>query len=154
MNTISTYLEHDHRRCDDQYTMAEAEVARRQWDSARTEFKRFAVLFDLHLEKEERVLFPQMDRMLGNAAGPTTVMRTEHGYLRAIVRRMGQALAARDSDSFFDEADALRMLMRQHNLKEEAVLYPMADRLLHARAAEITARMDELDARDELSSIA
>lgn len=145
MNAISLYLEHDHRRCDDQYTMAEAEVARRQWDSARIEFNRFVTLFDRHLDKEERVLFPQLDRMLGNAAGPTSVMRTEHGYLRAIVGRMAQALATRDSNSFFDEADALRMLMRQHNLKEEAVLYPMADRLLHLRADEIKAKMDALD---------
>jgi len=40
------------------------------------------------------------------------------------------ALEHRDSASFCDFADHLRMLMRQHNLKEENVLYPMAERLL------------------------
>ncbi|MET0322139.1 MAG: hemerythrin domain-containing protein [Duganella sp.] len=149
MNAISQYLERDHRRCDDQYTLAEAEVARRQWESARTEFTRFTVLFLLHLDKEERVLYPQMDRMLGNAAGATTVMRTEHAYMRAIIGRMARTLVARDSNRFFDEADSLRRLMRQHHLKEEAVFYPMADRLLHPRADEVTARMDALDALAE-----
>jgi hemerythrin-like domain-containing protein len=147
MSKISTYLEQDHRRCDDQYTMAEAEVARRQWDSAAIEFARFSALFGRHLDKEDRVLFPAIDRMLGNAAGATVVMRTEHRLLRAIVARMAYALSHRDSTRFFDEADALRKLMRLHHLKEEAVLYPMADQLLCQRAHDIKARMDALDAQ-------
>jgi hemerythrin-like domain-containing protein len=146
MSEISTYLEQDHRRCDDQYTMAEAEVARRQWDSAAIEFARFGALFGRHLDKEERVLFPAIDRMLGNAAGATVVMRSEHRLLRAIVARMAYALSHRDSNRFFDEADALRKLMRLHHLKEEAVLYPMADQLLCQRASDIKARMEALDA--------
>lgn len=148
MSEISTYLEQDHRRCDDQYTMAEAEVARRQWDSARIEFARFGALFNHHLDKEDRVLFPAIDRMLGNAAGATTAMRTEHRYLRAIVARMAYAISHRDSSRFFDEADALRKLMRLHHLKEEAILYPMADQLLCQRADAINARMDALDMHD------
>ena len=148
MSEISTYLEQEHRRCDQQYTMAEAEVARCQWDSARIEFARFGALFNHHLDQEDRVLFPAIDRMLGNAAGATTAMRTEHRYLRAIVARMTHAISNRDRNRFFDEADALRKLMRLHHLKEEAVLYPMADQLLHQRADDIKARMDALDMRD------
>ncbi len=35
--------------------------------------------------------------------------------------------------------------MRQHNLKEEGVLYPLADRVLHEQAEAIVASMDYLE---------
>lgn len=145
MHQIATYLDQDHRRCDHQYNLAEAGVADRDWHGAAAHFAAFLRLFARHLDKEERVLFPLLDRAMGNAYGPTAVMRSEHGHLRAVLSQLQAALAVRDSDSFFDHADTLRLLMRQHNLKEEGILYPQADRVLRGQAEAVVAGMRALD---------
>jgi hemerythrin-like domain-containing protein len=145
MHKITTYLDQDHRRCDDRYGLAETAVAQRDWDAADGHFTGFLNLFARHLDKEERVLFPRLDRAMGNAYGPTAVMRAEHAHMRGILAHMRGAIARHDSDGFFDHADALRVLMRQHSRKEEAVLYPQADRVLHAEAEDIVDCMAQLD---------
>jgi hemerythrin-like domain-containing protein len=153
MHKIATYLDQDHRRCDDCYALAEAAVAHRDWDAAGIHFTGFLSLFACHLDKEERVLFPRLDRAMGNAYGPTAVMRAEHGHMRGLLEHMRGAIAQRDCGDFFDQADALRVLMRQHNLKEEGVLYPQADRVLHAEADAVVSDMAQLDdARAEAGS--
>ncbi|OFA03599.1 hemerythrin domain-containing protein [Duganella sp. HH101] len=144
MHTIAHYLDQDHRRCDDQYTLAEADIARRDWTAAAPRFTLFLRMFERHLDKEERILFPCLDRAMGNAYGPTAVMRAEHGHLRTELDHMRAAILRRDSDAFFDHADTLRVLMRQHNLKEEGILYPHADRVLAGQAEAIVASMEGL----------
>lgn len=145
MQKIATYLDQDHRRCDDQYAMAESDVILRHWDAARSHFGRFLQMFGLHLEKEERVLFPRLDHALGNGYGPTVVMRAEHRQMRALLADMHSAIAREDHEGFFDHADTLRILMRQHNLKEEGILYPQADHVLASQADEVLASMETLD---------
>lgn len=153
MQKIATYLDQDHRRCDDQYTMAESEIIMRHWDAASSRFSTFLDMFNRHLDKEERVLFPRLDYALGNGYGPTVVMRAEHRQMRELLGLMQEAITERDSATFFDQADMLRILMRQHNLKEESILYPQADRVLAAQADAVVVAMDELD-HAEAGSIA
>lgn len=144
MQTIATYLDQDHRRCDDQYAMAESDVILRHWDDASSHFGTFLQMFERHLEKEERVLFPRLDHALGNGYGPTVVMRAEHRQMRELLAEMKTAIARRDSDGFFDHADTLRIMMRQHNLKEEGILYPQADFVLAKQADAVIASMDNM----------
>ncbi|MYM97966.1 hemerythrin domain-containing protein [Duganella vulcania] len=144
MNKIATYMDREHRRCDEQYAVAEAAIARKDWDMAEDDFAAFLRMFELHLDKEERVLFPRLDRAMGNAYGPTAVMRAEHGHMRDTLCEMSAALTRRDAEDFFDNADTLRVLMHQHNLKEEGILYPHADRALVDQADAIIASMDSL----------
>jgi len=42
---------------------------------------------------------------------------------------------------FAGHAETLHILMQQHNMKEEQVLYPMTDRLLGGQAADLVAQM-------------
>ena len=63
-------------------------------------------------------------------AGPTAVMRGEHQQMRGLLDQMGEAAAAGDFDSVLDQGDTLLMLIQQHNVKEEGILYPLADRML------------------------
>jgi len=130
MNAIATYLEQDHQHCDDLYLQAEAHIAEQRLADGAVALQHFMLAFERHLAREEQLLFPALEQGLGSSSGPTAVMRSEHQQMRAILRQMQGTLEHRDSASFFDYADHLRMLMRQHNLKEENVLYPMADRLL------------------------
>lgn len=90
----------------------------------------------LHHGKEEALLFPAMEaRGIPTQSGPTAVMRYEHDEGRALVRRMHQ-LARADGDAFDRQAfrgPALEFvaLLRSHIGKEDHILFPMAERLLH-----------------------
>jgi hemerythrin-like domain-containing protein len=145
MQKIATYLDQDHRRCDDQYAMAESAVILRHWDAASANFSSFLAMFGLHLDKEERVLFPRLDHALGNGYGPTVVMRAEHRRMREMLNQMQAAIDRRDCEAFFDQADMLRMLMRHHSLKEEGILYPQADFVLAQQADDVLASMESLE---------
>jgi iron-sulfur cluster repair protein YtfE (RIC family) len=145
MHTIAHYLHQEHVRCDGEYNLAETQASCGDWEGARRHFDAFLVLFENHLAKEERVLFPRMERAVGNAYGPTLVMRSEHGHMREIVARMQEAIAEHEAGDFFDQADAMRILMHQHNLKEEGILYPQADRLLYEQVNAVLSAMDELE---------
>ena len=145
MSTIGNYLEQDHQSCDARYDTAEALVNQGDWDGAGVEFAIFRRQLEGHLAMEEQVMFPALEQAMGSANGPTAVMRSEHSHMRAILQDMHVAISQLEQDDFFDHADTLRMLMRQHNLKEEGILYPMADRLLEdAQAAAVLTAMAEM----------
>ena len=144
MYKISAYLDQDHRRCDEQYAVAESDVTLRNWDAARRNFAIFLNLFECHLGKEERVLFPRLDHALGNGYGATVVKRGEHRQIRAMQAQMRLAIERRDSGTFFEHAATLRDLMRQHSMKEDSVLYPQADFVLAGQADAIIAVMENL----------
>jgi hemerythrin-like domain-containing protein len=141
MTTLHAYLAGDHRACDEEYGWAESRVVCGDWPNAKQAFGGFTRHLEHHLEQEEQVLFPALERATGSTMGPTAVMRSEHEHMRALVRTMAAAIDARDATVFFDYADSLRMLMHQHNLKEESVLYPMAERVLGDGAQELLARL-------------
>jgi iron-sulfur cluster repair protein YtfE (RIC family) len=141
MDSIHHYLAGDHRACDEQYGWAESRVACGDWPGAATAFATFAWHLAQHMNQEERILFPAIDRASGQSLGATAVMRSEHEHMRSIMHAMAGAIEARDAAKFFELADGMRMLTHQHNLKEEGVLYPMAERLLGASAMAVLARM-------------
>lgn len=141
MTSLHQTLAGDHRACDEEYGWAESRVVCGDWPNARQAFNGFTRHLEEHLGQEEQHLFPAIERAMGSTMGPTAVMRSEHEHMRAIVRDMAQAIDARDATSFFGYADSLRMLMHQHNLKEESVLYPMAERLLGPATDALLAQM-------------
>jgi hemerythrin-like domain-containing protein len=142
MNTILNFLGSDHRVCDDLFAAAEDAVANRQWDSASQRFSQFHKAMERHFAMEEEVLFPGFEAKTGNAMGPTQVMRAEHDQMRALMQDMQTAVsAARDAD-YLGLSETLNMLMQQHNLKEENVLYPMSDRTLAGERDQLIRDMD------------
>jgi hemerythrin-like domain-containing protein len=144
MPTITQYLETDHHHCDLRLAEAEGCVGKRQWDAADTAFKEFHLSLQQHLDMEEKVLFPAFEQTPGTPSGPTIMMRAEHQQIRQIVTAMRDALYARDAEEFSSGADILHIMMGQHNMKEESILYPMADRFMEDQAHEIIDEMQEL----------
>ena len=132
MSTILDFLGSDHRACDNLFASAEAEVAQNNWDSARSLFEQFEQAMARHLAMEEDVLFPAFEERTGMRAGPTEMMRMEHAQMRELLQEMARAVAAGDRDNYLGLSETLNMLMQQHNLKEENMLYPMSDRVLGA----------------------
>ena len=66
-------------------------------------------------------------------SGPTSVMRMEHGQMRGLFEDIEAALEAKDTSACAGLLETLLILMQQHNMKEEQMLYPMADRNLQER---------------------
>jgi hemerythrin-like domain-containing protein len=130
MTRISEFLTHQHTRCDTHFAEAETAVAEARWDRAIAAFQTFRKDTLHHFDLEEGRVFPAFEARTGMVGGPTAVMRAEHQQLRDMLQAMGQALNNRDSEAYLGLSETLLMLMRQHNLKEENILYPMLDQVL------------------------
>jgi hemerythrin-like domain-containing protein len=146
MADITHYLTADHSHCDDLFAEAENAVASADWQSGQTDFQAFEAATLHHFAREEAVLFPAFEDRTGMSHGPTEVMRGEHVEMRETLQAMGDAIAKRDTDAYLGLAETLLMLIRQHNLKEEQILYPMADQALADSAGEMIRQMETLPA--------
>lgn len=130
MSTILEFLGSDHRACDDVFASAEVAVAQKNWDSARSLFECFQTAMAHHLAMEAKVLFPAFESRTHNSTGPTQVMRMEHEHMRELMQAMATAMAETNQDRYLGLSETLNMLIQQHNLKEENMLYPMSDQVL------------------------
>jgi len=88
------------------------------------------------------VLFPEFEGRTGIFMGPTQVMRMEHAQARELIERMERALEEKKEKEFFAIGDTFMILIQQHNLKEEQILYPMCDQ--HLDPSEIVQKMENL----------
>lgn len=134
MPTIKHLMADDHRRCDNLFVAVEQALTPPQWDLASHTFAQFQQATLHHFDAEETLLFPAFEAQTGMRQGPTQVMRQEHVQLRELMQSAQQALAAHDADAYSGEAETLLIMLQQHNLKEENMLYPMCDQHLSAQA--------------------
>ena len=130
MNTIRELMSHDHRECDDLFVAVEKAVGDRAWDVSATAFGRFSEAMLSHFKAEESVLFPAFEERTGMRMGPTQVMRGEHMQMCELIGAAEIALSAHDASEYSGYAETLLIMMQQHNMKEENVLYPMCDQNL------------------------
>lgn len=144
MDRIGNYLTPDHRRCDDYFSAAEEAALQGGWEAAEAQFNHFLIAMQHHFVKEETVLFPAFEQCTGHAGGPTEVMRMEHAQMRELFQAMQQALASRDANAYAGAAETLLILMQQHNLKEEQMLYRMCDQMLAQESADLIERMNAI----------
>ncbi len=105
---------------------------------AREALLAFGEAMEHHLGIEERVLFPEFARRTG-PGGPLGVMREEHDAIRSLLAE-GRDGGGATCRALFD---TLTILVSQHHLKEENVLYPMSDGLLADCADDLLAAMKE-----------
>ena len=117
-------------------------MASKQLALAQTAFARFREAMLAHFSVEEKTLFPAFESATGMTMGPTQVMRMEHEQMRALLNEAEAALAAGREDDYFGQAETLLIMMQQHNMKEENVLYPMCDQHLAASADDL---IDQLE---------
>lgn len=130
MSTILNFLSNDHRACDALFASAESAAAQKNRVDARALFDQFKTAMSHHLSMEETVLFPAFETRIGNTMGPTQIMRMEHEQMRGLMQSMADALEASDMEGYLGLSETLNMLMQQHNMKEETMLYPMSDKVL------------------------
>ena len=131
MVTIRSFMTEDHRHCDDLF--AEAEKALSEGGSqggAQQAFGVFQNALLAHFASEERIIFPAIEARTGMSQGPTEVMRLEHAQMRALLDEAGAMLASGQCDDCLGQFESLLIMMQQHNMKEENILYPMCDQHL------------------------
>ncbi len=139
-------LHHHHKHCDELFADAEAEGLRGDWGASAASFTRFRDELEAHFATEEQVLFPAFEAATGMSGGPTQMMRFEHAQMRELIEQMQAALDRRGRDAFAGAAETLLVMLQQHNMKEENILYPMCDRTLAATvdvAAGLRERLEE-----------
>lgn len=145
MTTFTEYMSIDHKHCDDVFAALERNVSEGKWETAALAFKEFNGAMQLHFAMEEDILFPAFEQATGHRGGPTAVMRDEHRQMREIIDELQQALQQADADNFAGVAETLNIMLQQHNMKEEGILYPMADRTLQDDRDSILNAMSKID---------
>jgi len=130
MYEITEYLTEDHEHCDVLFAEAEQHVADQAWEMAADAYSCYMAAMLRHFAREESILFPEFEARTGMTGGPTSMMRIEHDQMRQLLESMAAAVSRRDANAYLGLAETLLMLMRQHNMKEERILYPMADQTL------------------------
>lgn len=123
-------------------------------DVEHGELARFATFLQqyadaLHHGKEEDLLFETMvEAGFPRESGPVAVMRVEHERGRGLVRTLA-ALGARADWAPVDRVRAseaaleLAGLLRTHILKEDRILYPMAEqRMAHQAVQQLAERVE------------
>jgi len=142
MTSIRDFLADDHRRCDDVFADVETAVGDGDWARASDAFGRFSTAVLQHFAVEESLLFPAFEQKTGMSMGPTQVMRSEHVQMRELIAAAAAALAARDAEEYSGNAETLLIMMQQHNMKEENILYPMCDQHLAGESAELLPQIE------------
>lgn len=143
MSTIREYLTEDHGHCDELFANMEDAVIK-SIESAKKAYEAFAKEAERHFQIEERVMFLEFEQKTGMTQGPTAIMRHEHAQMRNLIAEMGKAIEAKDKDKFFGNSETLMILMQQHNMKEEQMLYPMAQQHLSAESERIVEMMQSI----------
>ena len=114
----------------------------------------FSVFVDqCHHGKEEELLFPALEAVgVRNEGGPIGVLLEEHERGRASVRNMKAGLSevrageASGAAAFAREAQSYISLLDQHILKEDNVLFPMAEQQLsEAEKAELSEGFERIE---------
>ena len=140
MQTIAEFMSTDHRACDEAFANAEQAVLASNWSDAETAFNKFRTGLARHFRMEEEQLFPALVSA-GGPGGPVQMMRMEHAQMNTLVEQMAATLTNRDAQGYGGLSETLLIVMQQHNLKEEQILYPIADNILAAQREALLGRM-------------
>nr|WP_272898810.1 hemerythrin domain-containing protein [Paenibacillus sp. MMS18-CY102] len=93
---------------------------------------------DPHSAKEEDILFPMVARFVGYGTGPVAVMEFEHEQAKLHLQQFLEAVSALETGAAVTAAAAAGIaadlieayhILTSHFMKEETVLFPMAQRL-------------------------
>ncbi|TPW19463.1 MAG: hypothetical protein FD126_2661 [Elusimicrobia bacterium] len=129
MKSVFDSFEKDHDRLDAHFGEFQR-LKRTDFPAAKADFKAFMFGLRRHIVWEEEILFPVFEKATGmRDAGPTAVMRHEHVLIKLRLDALHEKVRAADPDCDA-EAQALLAVLKDHNMKEEQILYPAIDRML------------------------
>ena len=127
--SIKEYMTHDHRECDNLYAPLEEALNEGDFEKALELFTPFKEAMLKHFAMEEEVLFPKMEEFVGGGEGPIYVMKMEHAQIRSIIEQLGEAIENKNQEKALGLGETFMIMTQQHNMKEEQILYNMAEQL-------------------------
>jgi iron-sulfur cluster repair protein YtfE (RIC family) len=140
MQTIAEYMSARHHDCDKAFAVAEQAALANHWREAETAFNDLRIELARHFHMEEDELFPTL-LSAGGPAGPVQVMRMEHEQMNTLIEQMADTLGHHDAHGYGGLSETLLIVMQQHNIKEEQMLYPIADHFLASQREVLLGRM-------------
>ena len=73
-------------------------------------------------------------------------MRFEHEQVRGLIGKMADAVEKQDRDAYLSLAESMMILLQQHNMKEEQMLYAMCDRVMPpTETSELVEKMEKVE---------
>jgi len=141
MSSIQRYMTDHHKECDNLLVDAEGLLAEKDWGGFRLAWQKFSRETVAHFAAEEEILFPEFEMKTGMTGAPTMVMRSEHDQVKVMLEQMNMAIQDQDIDRAMGVIESVMLLIQQHNMKEEQILYPMTDSHLD-NSADVIAKMD------------
>ncbi len=144
---VATLYE-DHREIEEIFPRLEGE----NWEEALPLLESD---LDLHLRREEEVLFPLLERHIGREGGPVGVMLHEHGLLREKFSQVKDSLSRGHRAEAGYVVGEILSLLREHVAKEDHILFPLACQVLEVgekeEAENRLGKVVELDVRPLLA---
>lgn len=138
--TINQFMTQDHRACDGEFAEVENSVDKQEYQKALSQFEKFQAHMLKHFAMEEEVMFKEFNNSNHEGCNPTGVMKMEHDQMRHLLSQMQISLDASDKERFLGLSENLHFVMQQHNMKEEQIMYNLADSALDANS--IIAQME------------
>ena len=125
---VAEFYTHDHDELDD-FLKEYQHLKRSDFMKAKSFFRSFKFGLQRHILWEEEILFPFFEQKTGlKEGGPCVVMRQEHKLIKEALEKLHEKVRRANPDSEVEEQELIDLL-RDHNLKEEQILYPMIDRV-------------------------
>ncbi|MDQ0339115.1 hemerythrin-like domain-containing protein [Caldalkalibacillus uzonensis] len=116
---------------------------RKQFNTLHDQIASFTKQLKLHSKKEDDGLFPMMAKYIGRESGPIAVMEYEHQqaeqYLNRFLEGTEEAKPQNNKDqikSITQFAIEAYFILTEHFIKEENVLFPMAENMLSTEEKE------------------
>lgn len=137
VSNISTLMSQDHRDCDNAYEMIETFLEQKNFTMAKNAFVKWRDTNLKHFSIEEEILFLETIKAMGVKIPPIMVMEMEHVQIRNCFLEIEKSLQAEDITKFHQLAEACMIMIQQHNMKEEQILYPIIDRAILATQEDV-----------------
>lgn len=141
---IREFMTNDHRECDESFSELERLIENGDFAGALTAFESFKKQTLRHFAREEDLLFPEFTAVTGMRGGPVEVMEYEHEQLRGLLAQLEESLKNADKDGCLGICDGAMILLQQHNMKEEQMLYNMIQMHLGERNDELVGRLQDM----------
>ncbi len=144
MQSVTQLLSEHHKHCDRILAAVEGAALDKKWGDAARLHADLSRDLEAHIRAEESLLFPAFEQATGITDGPTQVMRVEHAQILQLLRAMHEAIGQQSAEDFRGQAETFLILMQQHNLKEENILYPMCDSSLSANSGQLVEHLQQM----------
>ncbi len=139
-DSIAGFLGADHQRIAKLWSTTLSAFERSDFNAMHERTAEFIAAMRRHLRMEEQILFAAIEEKTGQSkTGQTHAMRLEHREIERVLHGLTPLLTVQERWTAIQAIEGgltdPSALFRSHDVKEETVLYPMADRLLGAQSA-------------------